>query len=202
MNRVHNAIVISTLLGCFFLAIICLAMGTTSAVGSATLPGGSPSGAGILSEGETNLNQALIEGICHVSENFPPEIRQWCSLITFYAEQHGLSPNLIAALIWQESGGNALAYSKSGAVGLMQVMPRDGLAANFQCVNGPCFADRPTIAELQDPTFNIAYGTSFLAGLINHWGNLRDALKAYGPANVGYYYADIVLGIYQRYGEE
>jgi soluble lytic murein transglycosylase-like protein len=123
-------------------------------------------------------------------------------LITYFAEEQGLSPNLIAALIWQESGGNALAYSKSGAVGLMQVMPRDGLAANFQCINGPCFADRPSTNELQDPVFNVEYGTNLLAGLVSRLGNLRDALKAYGPENVGYYYADKVLGIYQTYGEE
>ena len=122
-------------------------------------------------------------------------------MITAKAEQTGLAPDLIAALIWQESGGNPLAYSKSGAVGLMQVMPRDGLAANFTCTNGPCFASRPSIAELQDPEFNVDYGTGMLAGLVKHSGSLREALKAYGPMDVGYYYADKVLGIYQQYGE-
>ena len=74
-----------------------------------------------------------------------------------------LPPNLIAAVILQESGGDATAYSSSGAVGLMQVMPRDGIAASFECINGPCFASRPTIEELQDPRFNIEYGTRMLA---------------------------------------
>jgi len=138
---------------------------------------------------------------CRVSSKYPEEILQWCELITAKAEQTGLSPDLIAALIWQESGGNPLAYSKSGAVGLMQVMPRDGLAANFTCANGPCFASRPSIAELQDPEFNVDYGAGMLAGLVKHSGSLREALKAYGPMDVGYYYADKVLGIYQQYGE-
>ena len=138
---------------------------------------------------------------CRVSSKYPEDILQWCELITAEAEQTGLSPDLIAALIWQESGGNPLAYSKSGAVGLMQVMPRDGLAANFTCANGPCFASRPSIAELQDPEFNVDYGTGMLAGLVKHSGSLREALKAYGPMNVGYYYADKVLGIFQRYGD-
>jgi len=40
-----------------------------------------------------------------------------------------------------------------------------------------------------------------LAGLVGKTGNLRDALKSYGPMNVGYYYADKVLGIYQNYGD-
>jgi soluble lytic murein transglycosylase-like protein len=138
---------------------------------------------------------------CDVSDKFPQSILQWCDLITRYSHERGLPPDLIAALIWQESGGNPTAYSKSGAVGLMQVMPKDGLAASFMCKNGPCFANRPTTASLKDPEFNVQWGTNFLAGLIRHYGTTRDALKAYGPMDVGYYYADKVLGIYQRYGK-
>jgi hypothetical protein len=136
---------------------------------------------------------------CSVSQRFPASIRRWCGLITQYASKHGLPPDLLAALIWQESGGNPIAYSRSGAVGLMQVMPSDGLAASFQCVNGPCFSTRPSMDELKDPEFNVSYGTRMLAGLVGKTGNLREALKSYGPANVGYYYADKVLGIYQSY---
>ncbi len=138
---------------------------------------------------------------CQVSAKFPPQILQWCQAITQYAESAGFSPNLIAALILQESGGNPSAYSHSGAVGLMQVMSSDGIAASFACANGPCFAKRPSMQELQDPDFNIRYGTTMLAGLYGRYQNLRDALKAYGPANVGYYYADKVLAIYERYQE-
>jgi len=138
---------------------------------------------------------------CRISHKYPEDILQWCEVITVKAEQTGLAPDLIAALIWQESGGNPLAYSKSGAVGLMQVMPRDGLAAHFTCANGPCFASRPTIAELQDPEFNVDYGTGMLAGLVKRSGSLREALKAYGPMDVGYYYADKVIGIYKQYRE-
>lgn len=133
---------------------------------------------------------------CSLAASYPQNILQWCGLIEQAAKQYGLPANLIAALIWQESGGDAQAYSKSGAVGLMQVMPRDGLAANFQCANGPCFASRPTIQELRDPAFNIDYGTRFLAGLLARRGSLREALYAYGPMGMGYAYADKVLGIY------
>jgi soluble lytic murein transglycosylase-like protein len=141
-------------------------------------------------------------GGCAVSQAFPEAILQWCQLITAYAHRQRLSPDLIAALILQESGGNALAYSHSGAVGLMQVMPRDGLAASFQCPNGPCFASRPTIRELENPEFNVAFGTRFLAGLHERYGDMREALKAYGPRDVGYYYADKVLALWGRYGAE
>ena len=137
---------------------------------------------------------------CLVSDRFPENILQWCSDITTYATKHGLPPDLIAAVIWQESGGDPVAYSKSGAVGLMQVMPSDGLAAAFNCINGPCFSDRPTSEELKDPEFNISYGTKLLGSLVNRTGSLREGLKSYGPMNMGYYYADKVLGILSQYG--
>lgn len=136
---------------------------------------------------------------CQLSQRFPPSILQWCELITRYAEKRGLSPDLVAALIWQESGGDPQAYSRSGAVGLMQVMPSDGLAAGFVCANGPCFSSRPATSELQDPEFNIAYGTRMLAGLLKRNGSLREALKSYGPMDVGYTYADKVLSIFHRH---
>lgn len=142
---------------------------------------------------------SALNSSCQVSERFPERVRQWCDLIMSAAEKHQVPPDLIAAVIWIESGGNPLAYSHSGAVGLMQVMPKDGLASRFQCVNGPCFANRPTIEELQDPQFNVHYGTKLLAGLIKRYGNYRDALRAYGPMQVGYTYADKVLNIYKNY---
>ena len=138
---------------------------------------------------------------CELSSHFPQKGRRWSDLIEVYAHQQRLPADLLAALIWQESGGNSKAYSRSGAVGLMQVMPRDGIAKEFECSNGPCFANRPTIAQLKDPEFNIAYGARMLANLVNRHGNLRDALKAYGPMDVGYYYSDKVLGIYKKYRE-
>ena len=146
-------------------------------------------------------NQTQPSEACDVSGKFPEKILQWCDLITLYSNKRGLSPDLIAALILQESGGNPSAYSKSGAVGLMQVMPRDGLAASFMCTNGPCFANRPTTEQLQDPEFNISYGTKMLAQLLSKYGDMRDALRYYGPKDVGYYYADIVLSLYSRYGK-
>jgi hypothetical protein len=136
---------------------------------------------------------------CSLGAKFPDSIQQWCGLVEKYAQEQSLDANLIAAVIYQESGGNPQAYSGSGAVGLMQVMPRDGLAAGFMCSGRPCFSSRPIMNELYDPEFNISYGTRMLSNLNHKYGNLRDALMAYGPANVGYYYADIVLSLYARY---
>lgn len=139
-----------------------------------------------------------LEG-CSIPASYPEEIRQWCTPIEQAAAYYGLDPNLIAAVMLQESGGDSGAYSSSGAVGLLQVMPRDGIAAEFTCINGPCFASRPSMDELFDPYFNIDYGAGMLSGLISSFGDVREGLRAYGPRDRGYYYADIVLEIYNNY---
>lgn len=151
------------------------------------------------SESVKTDNRGIQSAGCSLSASFPAEIRQWCGLIETAASASGLPANLIAAVILQESGGDPSAYSSSGAVGLMQVMPRDGLAADFMCINGPCFANRPTIAELEDPNFNIQYGSGYLASLVQRHGTIREALFKYGPIDVGYTYADLVLKIYENY---
>lgn len=137
---------------------------------------------------------------CTLSSRYPKEIQQWCPLIESAASETGLPASLIAAVMLQESGGDPLIYSSSGAVGLMQVMPRDGLASEFMCINGPCFAERPTIKELQEPAFNINYGSGMLANLYAKHGTYREALFRYGPMNIGYHYADLVLKIWENYG--
>jgi hypothetical protein len=132
---------------------------------------------------------------CVYFSRYPDQIKPWCGLIEKYAKKYDVDPLLIASVMWQESGGQSDAYSSSGAVGLMQVMPRDGIAAKFMCAKGPCFTTRPSMEELFDPEFNIEFGTRMLAGLIKKFGSERDALYSYGPMDVGYYYADLVLGI-------
>ena len=136
---------------------------------------------------------------CALPVSYPEAIHQWCQPINQAAAYYGLDPRLIAAVMLQESGGHPDAYSKSGAVGLMQVMPRDGLAADFMCANGPCFSSRPSMEELFDPQFNIDFGAMMLSGLISKYGDNREGLRAYGPMDSGYHYADLVLAIYNNY---
>lgn len=158
----------------------------------------SPSGGVAASFSGQTAGQAN-EYPCTISRKYPDVIQQWCGLIEKYARENELDPNLVSAVILQESAGKPDAYSKNGAVGLMQVMPRDGKAAAFRCKNGPCFAERPTMNDLFDPEFNVAYGSSILAGLLYQHGNTREALKAYGPMDAGYYYADLVIEILNSY---
>jgi len=142
------------------------------------------------------------EPVCSLTF-LPDSIAPWCGFIEVSAAKYNVEPELIAAVMLQESGGQPEVISASGAVGLMQVMPSDGIAAGFMCINGPCFASRPSTQELLDPAFNVDYGVRMLAGLIERYGNERDALKAYGPMpeeliriyGDEYYYADKVRNI-------
>jgi len=136
---------------------------------------------------------------CTLPKSYPDSIQQWCPLIEKFSLKYEIDSNLIAAVILQESGGQSEAYSASGAVGLMQIMPKDGIAENFQCINGPCFRNRPTMEELFNPEFNIEYGSKMLSNLYQNHGDWRDALKSYGPMDVGYYYADIIMEIKNNY---
>jgi len=55
------------------------------------------------------------------------------------------------------------------------------------------------IEELHDPAYNINYGSQMLAGLYAKYGSYREALFHYGPMDMGYYYADLVLRIWETY---
>jgi soluble lytic murein transglycosylase-like protein len=147
----------------------------------------------------TNLKAESQISTAQLSSQFPESIQQWKIIIETSAADSGLDPNLIAAVMLQESGGNPQAYSSSGAVGLLQVMPKDGIASEFMCGGLPCFINRPTINELLEPQFNIQYGSRYIAKLIQQKGSKREALRVYGPMDIGYGYADIVLAIYENY---
>lgn len=137
-----------------------------------------------------------------LSSFFPPAIQQWKFEIENQSRMNGIDANIIAAVIYIESAGDAHAYSPCGAVGLMQVMPRDGLSTSFTCDGQPCFSSRPSMTELFDPRFNIEYGTGLLRSLYNRKGSWREALYSYGPIDVGYDYADRVLSILEQFSHE
>ena len=110
------------------------------------------------------------------------------------ADKCNIDINLLAALTWWESGGQKDAISSSGAVGLTQVMPRDGIAASFKCVNGPCFMNRPSTEELKNPQFNLDYGGCFLSSLVSDFG-LREGLTRYSGGYSYSQYADPIAQI-------
>ena len=56
---------------------------------------------------EKKKEQASASEGCEISPAYNPNVRQWCDIIQDYSREAGLDPNLVAALITQESGGDA-----------------------------------------------------------------------------------------------
>jgi soluble lytic murein transglycosylase-like protein len=84
----------------------------------------------------------------------------------------GISPSLLAALVWQESRWHPTAVSAKGARGLTQLMP--GTA-------------RALAVDPNDANANLAGGARYLRSLLNRFdGNVERALAAYnaGPVRV------------------
>jgi len=190
MNGAQKAIVPGIILSCLLLF----------SLNRLVNPPGAASAAAESPQGGEKAEVIIVESppaTCQFQERYPAGIVEWCGLIEENALAFGVDPLLVAAVMKVESGGQPEVISSSGAVGLMQVMPSDGIAAGFQCINGPCFASRPTINELKVPSFNVMYGTRMLAGLIERAGSIRDGLKSYGPYDVDYWYADLVLQLYE-----
>lgn len=101
----------------------------------------------------------------------PPAGRQWADEIERAATDAGLDPRLLAAMVWQESRFQSDAVSRSGALGLTQLMPgtADGLGV-----------------DPSDPVQNLSGGARYLAWTIEEFGSIELGLAAYnaGPGRV------------------
>jgi len=99
----------------------------------------------------------------------PDEIDRAAALYNVPAE-------LVRAVIWAESAGDATAISRAGAIGLMQLMPRTA---------GDMYVEDPV-----DPAQNIMGGTRYIRWLANQFkGDMLLTLAAYnaGPEAVRKY---------------
>lgn len=104
-------------------------------------------------------------------------------LIIKYSELYDLDPFLVAAVIHCESGNKSDAVSRSGAVGLMQVMPDTGKWAAEKLG-----IENYTDERLNEPDINIRLGCWYLSFLHERYnGNMTNMLAAY---NAGHGNAD------------
>lgn len=99
------------------------------------------------------------------------------SLLSHAGEQHDIDVELLASVVHAESDGRTKAVSRTGAQGLMQLMP--GTARNLG------------VKDSFQPDQNINGGTAYLDALLTRYhDNLALALAAYnaGPAAVDKYH--------------
>jgi hypothetical protein len=90
-------------------------------------------------------------------------------LIKKLAKRHGVDEKLIKAVLARESGGNPLAVSPKGAMGLMQLMPETAMSMGVQ--------------DPFDPEQNLAGGVKFLKYCLNRFN--QDTTLALAAYNAG-----------------
>jgi soluble lytic murein transglycosylase-like protein len=97
---------------------------------------------------------------------------QYAPLVNAAAQQYGISPALVDAVMWQESRYNPRAVSNAGAIGLMQLMPATA---------------RSLGVNPHDPWQNVFGGAAYLRKQLDRFNNnIPFALAAYnaGPEAV------------------
>lgn len=92
--------------------------------------------------------------------------RYWVEEINIAGQKLNIDPYLIEALIREESYFNENAKSKTGATGLMQIMPQ---TANY--VISKLDEDMKTLANLENPRINIYIGSNYLKYLKERFNN-------------------------------
>ena len=128
-------------------------------------------------DGIVHFTDAIVEGediqnIEVVHDDAAPAT-DYESIAEHYALKYGLEPALVKKVIQVESGWNPYAVSRSGAMGLMQLMPE---TARLLGVKNPF-----------DPEENIRAGVRYLKYLLDLFGgDVEKALAAYnaGPTLV------------------
>ena len=98
---------------------------------------------------------------------------RYAPLIAKHATAHGVEPTLVSAVVRVESCYDARAVSRSGARGLMQLMPATAIELG--------------VNDSFDPEQNVGGGVRYLARMLKRFNNdVRLALAAYnaGPESV------------------
>jgi soluble lytic murein transglycosylase-like protein len=103
-------------------------------------------------------------------------LQEFSDVIRFASQKYEVDPALVRAVIHAESGFNAMARSRKGAIGLMQLMPSTARTVG--------------VSDARVPEYNIRGGVQYLSALLAQFkGNVKLATAAYnaGPAAVEKY---------------
>jgi soluble lytic murein transglycosylase len=133
------------------------------------------------------MKRAYPEWVGEAGDRLPAEV--WRILFPLHydaelrlaAQEEGVDPALVAALVLQESTFDPTALSRAGARGLMQVMPATG--RRIARAKGKRFAR----AALHDPETSLDFGTHYLRQMSERYsGAVEKVLGAYnaGPHRV------------------
>ena len=113
---------------------------------------------------------------CNSSTHLSRQARLYRNTISIYSRIYDVDPELIHAIVRQESCFNEGAHSRVGAIGLMQLMPRTALGLR---INDPW-----------NPEHNIQGGIKYISQMMKRFdGDEKLAIAAYnaGPGNVRKY---------------
>ena len=134
--------------------------------------------------GINTMKRAYPQYLAAGGETLPSEILQvifpldYWPLLQKYAEQRGLDPYVVAALVAQESNFDPAVVSPANAWGLMQVLPNTGRSLARKLGVHPFSTKRLTEAEV-----NVRLGTQFFADSIRRFGGVHFALAAYNAGD-------------------
>jgi len=118
------------------------------------------------------LDDAALPDAALTSLTAPQVPEAWRPSLVAAADRYGISSDLLAALVWQESRWHPGATSPKGAMGLAQLMPATA---------------RAMAVDAHDPTANLAGGAQYLRLMLDRFdGDVERALAAYnaGPDRV------------------
>jgi soluble lytic murein transglycosylase-like protein len=121
-------------------------------------------------------DEPAINTIVPTTSSMPPQRvtvpERFAGPLELAARSTGISPNLLAALVWQESRWNPQALSPKGAMGLAQLMPATA---------------RELGVDPRDPVANLMGGARYLRRMLDIFGgDVEKALAGYnaGPGRV------------------
>jgi len=113
---------------------------------------------------------------CHSNRHLAKKAKIYQKTIQIYSGIYNVDPELIHAIVRQESCFNEGAHSRVGAIGLMQLMPQTALGLR--------------ITDPWNPEHNIQGGIKYIAQMLKMFhGKPKLAIAAYnaGPGNVKKY---------------